>query len=211
MLAAFNSGHVPARRALSNTAPSRCRLTPMPSGFNSRRKSISRRTGHRFLAGGRPATKKCAPSARARKCDQIENLERFHDSIESGSALACNLANLMRTLALPVPVARWSLTGLRENPVKIGAKIAAPSRYVICQMAEVAMARDMFAEILRVIPHLRAPPRLEAGRGGSKDKSAGGVRLDHWKQGYRRAEQSSFRRAWWQIQEVSPNNCQGRP
>ncbi len=73
-------------------------------------------------------------------------------------ALAYNLANFMRTLALPEAVAHWSLTSLREKLVKIGAKIVAHSRYVTFQMAEVAVPRDMFAEILGLIAQLRAPP-----------------------------------------------------
>src|SRR5919198_3926106 len=36
-------------------------------------------------------------------------------------ALAHNLSNFLRTLALPPPVERWSLTSLREKVVKIGA------------------------------------------------------------------------------------------
>ena len=36
-------------------------------------------------------------------------------------ALAYNLANFMRTLALPEEVDHWSLTTLREKLVKIGA------------------------------------------------------------------------------------------
>jgi hypothetical protein len=54
--------------------------------------------------------------------------------------------------------AHWSLTSLREKLVKIGAKIVAHSRYVTFQMAEVAVPRDMFAEVLRLIAQLRAPP-----------------------------------------------------
>ncbi len=44
----------------------------------------------------------------------------------------CSFTGLhfMRTLALPEPVAHWSLTSLREKLVKIGAKIVAHSRYV---------------------------------------------------------------------------------
>src|SRR5688500_15589120 len=38
-------------------------------------------------------------------------------------ALAYNLANFMRTLALPEEVEQWSLTTLREQLVKIGARI----------------------------------------------------------------------------------------
>ena len=37
-------------------------------------------------------------------------------------ALAYNLANFLRSLALPREVAQWSLTTLREKLVKIGAR-----------------------------------------------------------------------------------------
>jgi hypothetical protein len=40
-------------------------------------------------------------------------------------ALAYNLANFLRALALPTEVAEWSLTTLREKLVKIGDRIAA--------------------------------------------------------------------------------------
>jgi len=40
-------------------------------------------------------------------------------------ALACNLANFLRTLALPNDVAQRSLTTSRTKPVKIGAKSSA--------------------------------------------------------------------------------------
>ena len=64
----------------------------------------------------------------------------------------------MRTLALPETVAHWSLTSLREKLVKIRAKIVNHARYVTFQMAEVAVPRDLFGEILRLIDGLR--PRL---------------------------------------------------
>ena len=73
-------------------------------------------------------------------------------------ALAYNLANFMRTLALPEAVKHWSLTSLREKLVKIGARIVGHGRYVTFQMAEVAVPRGLFAEILRLIAQLRAPP-----------------------------------------------------
>jgi hypothetical protein len=56
-------------------------------------------------------------------------------------ALAYNLANFMRTLALPKDVEHWSLTTLREKLVKIGAKVVAHGRYVTFQLAEVAVPR----------------------------------------------------------------------
>jgi hypothetical protein len=72
-------------------------------------------------------------------------------------ALAYNLANFLRTLALPGEVERWSLTSLREKVVKIGAKVIAHGRYVIFQMAEVAVPRELFGRILARIARLRPP------------------------------------------------------
>ena len=66
-------------------------------------------------------------------------------------ALAYNLANFMRTLALPEEVEQWSLTTLREKLVKIGARIVRHGRYVVFQLAEVAVPRALFASILRRI------------------------------------------------------------
>jgi len=73
-------------------------------------------------------------------------------------ALAYNLGNFLRTLALPKAVERWSLTSLREKLIKIGAKVVSHGRYVTFQMAEVAVPRDLFRDILRLIAQLRAPP-----------------------------------------------------
>ena len=70
-------------------------------------------------------------------------------------ALAYNLANFMRTLALPQPVSHWSLTTLREKLVKIGAKVVRHGRYVTFQLAEVAVPRALFADILDRIDRLR--------------------------------------------------------
>ena len=56
-------------------------------------------------------------------------------------ALAYNLANFLRTLALPEEVEHWSLTTLREKLVKIGARIVRHGRYVVFQLAEVAVPR----------------------------------------------------------------------
>jgi len=78
-------------------------------------------------------------------------------------ALAYNLANFLRTLALPEEVEHWSLTTLREKLVKIGARIVRHGRYVVFQLAEVAVPRALFADILRRIDHLRPrPPPLPA-------------------------------------------------
>ena len=69
-------------------------------------------------------------------------------------ALAYNLGNFLRRLALPQSVKHWSLTTLREKLVKIGAKVVTHSRYVTFQMAEVAIPRRLFRTILRRISRL---------------------------------------------------------
>jgi hypothetical protein len=74
------------------------------------------------------------------------------------AALTYNLANFMRTLALPEAIKQWSLTSLREKLVKIGAKVVRHGRYVIFQMAEVVVPRELFQEILRLIAELRPQP-----------------------------------------------------
>ena len=73
-------------------------------------------------------------------------------------ALAYNLANFMRTLALPKEVEHWSLTTLREKLVKIGAKVVRHGRYVTFQLAEVAVPRSLFRKILGLIDDLRRRP-----------------------------------------------------
>ena len=73
-------------------------------------------------------------------------------------ALAYNLGNFLRTLATPEPIKDWSLTSLREKLIKIGAKVISHGRYVAFQMAEVAISKTLFADILRLIAGLRPPP-----------------------------------------------------
>jgi hypothetical protein len=69
--------------------------------------------------------------------------------------LAYNLANFLRRLALPPRVGHWTLTTLREKLIKIGAKVVRHARYVTFQMAEVAVPRILYREILRRIARLR--------------------------------------------------------
>jgi hypothetical protein len=64
----------------------------------------------------------------------------------------------MRTLAMPKAAEPWSLTNLRENLIKIGAKVVSHGCYVTFQMAEVAVSRQMFADVLSLISRLRVPP-----------------------------------------------------
>ena len=73
-------------------------------------------------------------------------------------ALAYNLGNFLRQLALPRPVRSWSLTTLREKLIKIGAKVVHHERAVTFQLAEMAVPRALFAALLARIGRLRAAP-----------------------------------------------------
>ncbi len=50
------------------------------------------------------------------------------------------------------------MTTLKEKLVKIGAKVVRHSRYVIFQLAEVAVPRQLFAAILGRIQQLAPAP-----------------------------------------------------
>ena len=61
---------------------------------------------------------------------------------------------------MPDVIEQWSLTTFREKLIKIGAKIVRHGRYVVFQMAEVAIPHELFADILRSIDRLRPKPAL---------------------------------------------------
>ncbi len=50
------------------------------------------------------------------------------------------------------------MTTLREKLIKIGDKVVRHGRYVTFQLAEVAIPRTLFADILRLIDGLRPQP-----------------------------------------------------
>jgi hypothetical protein len=58
----------------------------------------------------------------------------------------------------PEPIRDWSLTSLKQKLIKIGAKVVGHGRYIAFEMAEVAIPREVFADILRLIAELRPPP-----------------------------------------------------
>jgi hypothetical protein len=68
---------------------------------------------------------------------------------------ADNLANFLRTLALPEEVKQRSMTTLRDRLVKIGARIVRHGRSIAFQMAEVMASRGLFRQILDAIAALR--------------------------------------------------------
>lgn len=72
--------------------------------------------------------------------------------------LAYNLGNFLRRLALPKKIRDWSLRTLKEKLIKIGAKLVRHSGYVIFQMAEVAVPKALFCEILYRIRLLLVMP-----------------------------------------------------
>ncbi len=74
--------------------------------------------------------------------------------------LAYNLGNFLRRIALPASVKHWSLTTLRDKLIKIGGKMVRHARYVIFQLAEVAIPRRLYRAILERIRRFAAiPPR----------------------------------------------------
>jgi hypothetical protein len=73
-------------------------------------------------------------------------------------ALAYNLGNFLRRLALPNKIRDWSLRTLQVKLIQIGAKVVKHSRYVIFQMAEVMVSKRLFHEILERIGHLKPVP-----------------------------------------------------
>ena len=76
----------------------------------------------------------------------------------SASCAGLQSHKLHADAGLPETIKQWSLTSLKEKLIKIGAKIVRHGRYVIFQMAEVAVPKEMFQEILRLIAGLRPRP-----------------------------------------------------
>jgi hypothetical protein len=69
--------------------------------------------------------------------------------------LAYNLGNFFRHSALPRVMKHWTMTTLREKVIKIGAKVVSHARYIVFQMAEVAVPKELFAAILDKLRRLR--------------------------------------------------------
>ena len=77
---------------------------------------------------------------------------------EQGVSLAYNLANFMRTLALPEAIEHWSLNTPRQKLVKIGANVVRHGRYVTFQLAKVAVPGSLFKKVLGLTDDLRRRP-----------------------------------------------------
>jgi Transposase DDE domain group 1 len=83
-------------------------------------------------------------------------------AVDETVAPVLDLGNFLRTLATPEPIKDWSLTSLKEKLMKIGAKVVSHGRYIVFQMAEVAIPRQMFQEILRLAELRPQPPPAPA-------------------------------------------------
>ena len=105
-----------------------------------------RGTAEQWIKEGKNAVKWTKLSCRRFK-DNAARLQLF--------ALAYNLANSLRRLARPRSIQNWNLTTLREKLVKIGAKVVSHAKYLVFQLAEVAVTRKLFAAILERIRRLR--------------------------------------------------------
>ena len=55
-------------------------------------------------------------------------------------------------------MAPWSLTTIQDKVAKIGPKVIAHARYTIFQVAEVAVPRDLFRDLLVGFGNLRPRP-----------------------------------------------------
>ena len=130
------------------------------TNLNQRSKNVvkfynGRGTAEQWIKEGKNAIQWTKLSCRTFKDNQTR-LQLF--------ALAYNLGNFLRRLALPKLVRHWSLTTLHEKLIKIGAKVTRHAKYVTFQLAEVAVTRDLFATILDRIARLALPPPVVAGR-----------------------------------------------
>src|SRR5262249_41484745 len=106
----------------------------------------ARGTAEQWIKEGKNAVKWAKLSCRRFK-DNAARLQLF--------ALAYNLANFLRQLVLPKPIKNWTLTTLREKPIKIGAKVVAHAKYLTFKLPEVAVPRQLFTRILERIARLR--------------------------------------------------------
>ncbi|MCP4182494.1 MAG: hypothetical protein GY761_04155 [Hyphomicrobiales bacterium] len=57
---------------------------------------------------------------------------------------------------MPDSIADWSLTSMRDRMKKIGAKAIRHARSIILQLAEVAVPRELWSQILANISDLKA-------------------------------------------------------
>ena len=72
--------------------------------------------------------------------------------------LAYNLGNFMRKLTLPESVDHWSLRSVQTKLIKMGGRLVRHARRLVFQLAEVAVAREVFRQVLERIAGLHPAP-----------------------------------------------------
>ena len=73
--------------------------------------------------------------------------------------LAYNLGNFMRRLTLPESVKHWSLRSVQTKLIKMGGRLVRHARRLVFQLAEVAVSREVFRQVLERIAGLHPAPR----------------------------------------------------
>ena len=147
------------RKAISAAAAARRNVSSRFHYCQATGSDRSSRYSERWLAGGRgTAEQRIKEGKNPVKWTRLSCHDFVNNQVRLQLfALAYNLANYLRRLALPSAVKHWTMTTLREKLVKIGAKVVRRARYLIFQMAEVAIPRRLFAAILERIQRLRRP------------------------------------------------------
>ena len=74
------------------------------------------------------------------------------------TGLAYNLGNFLRRLCLPKAVKHWSLRSVQIKLIKIGARLVRHARRLVFQLAEVAVSREVFRQVLERIAGLHPAP-----------------------------------------------------
>ena len=72
--------------------------------------------------------------------------------------LAYNPGNFMRRLTLPESVKHWSLRSVQTKLIKMGGRLVRHARRLVFQLAEVAVSREVFRQVLERIAGLHPAP-----------------------------------------------------
>ena len=72
--------------------------------------------------------------------------------------LAYNLGNFMRRLTLPESVKHWSLRSVQTKLIKMGGRLMRHARRLVLKLAEVAVSREIFRQVLERIAGLHPAP-----------------------------------------------------
>ena len=78
----------------------------------------------------------------------IGSRAQYTSSCVSMALLAYNLGNFMRRLTLPESAKHWSLRSVQTKLIKMGGRLMRHARRLVFQLAEVAVAREVFRQAL---------------------------------------------------------------